>query len=389
MSSCEHLFINGEEVTDIVIPDVVTSISDYAFYQCNALTSVTISSSVTSIGKGAFYNCKELKEVYSYMEEPPFDTSTPTMFTVWYLDNKDYDRTLYVPTGTKAKYVTNGWNKYFNNIEEMRNTFTLTYMVDGTVYKEYSIDSGAAISPEAEPTKEGYTFSGWSEIPETMPANDVTIIGSFTENPVVIDIEPVEVEENINVENLSGQDLSNNVVNDVYYNVGDDGYDATDQSIVISQTTNMGLIADATPGSADVKENFNGMILKVAKGKGVITVNVKTSGNAQLVVQVGNGTPMLASKTEKGDVVFNYDVTEDTYVYIYAILGSSAARATRAASDGEVRIYAVTVSPEATGINNIAVEGNAKTPVYSLSGQQLAAPRKGINIIGGKKVFVP
>lgn len=449
MSSCEHLFINGEEVTDIVIPDVVTSISDYAFYQCNALTSVTISSSVTSIGKGAFYNCKELKEVYSYMEEPPFDTSTPTMFTVWYLDNKDYDRTLYVPTGTKAKYVTNGWNKYFSNIEEMRNTFTLTYMVDGTVYKEYSIESGAAISPEAEPTKEGYTFSGWSEIPETMPANDVTvsgtfainkyiltykvdgeeyktyeveygaaitpeaeptkegytfsgwseipetmpandvtIIGSFTENPVVIDIEPVEAEENINVENLSGQDLSNNVVNDVYYNVGDDGYDATDQSIVISQTTNMGLIADATPGSADVKENFNGMILKVAKGKGTITVNTKTSGNAQLVVQVGNGTPMLASKTEKGDVVFSYDVTEDTYVYIYAILGSSAARTTRAASDGDVRIYAVIVSPGATSIGSITVEGNANTPVYNLSGQQLAAPRKGLNIIGGKKVVV-
>jgi len=38
------------------------------------------------------------------------------------------------------------------------------------------------------------------------------------------------------------------------------------------------------------------MIMKVAKGKGIITVNVKTSGNAQLVVQVGNGVPMLATK---------------------------------------------------------------------------------------------
>ena len=27
--------------------------------------------------------------------------------------------------------------------------------------------------------KKGYTFSGWSEIPETMPAHDVTVTGSF------------------------------------------------------------------------------------------------------------------------------------------------------------------------------------------------------------------
>ena len=32
------------------------------------------------------------------------------------------------------------------------------------------------------PMKEGYTFSGWSEIPETMPAQDVTVTGSFTIN---------------------------------------------------------------------------------------------------------------------------------------------------------------------------------------------------------------
>ncbi|MBR6370335.1 MAG: hypothetical protein IKS24_04565, partial [Bacteroidaceae bacterium] len=30
--------------------------------------------------------------------------------------------------------------------------------------------------------KEGYTFSGWSEIPETMPAHDVTVTGSFSIN---------------------------------------------------------------------------------------------------------------------------------------------------------------------------------------------------------------
>ena len=39
---------------------------------------------------------------------------------------------------------------------------------------------GGQITPEKEPTEEGYTVSGWSEIPVTMPAKDVTITGNFT-----------------------------------------------------------------------------------------------------------------------------------------------------------------------------------------------------------------
>jgi hypothetical protein len=60
------------------------------------------------------------------------------------------------------------------------NNYNLTYMVDGEVYKTYNVEYGAKITPETEPTKEGYTFSGWSEIPESMPAHDVTVTGTFT-----------------------------------------------------------------------------------------------------------------------------------------------------------------------------------------------------------------
>ena len=62
------------------------------------------------------------------------------------------------------------------------NNYTLTYQVDGEIYKTYEIEYGANITSEAEPTKEGYTFSGWGEIPATMPPRDVTITGSFAVN---------------------------------------------------------------------------------------------------------------------------------------------------------------------------------------------------------------
>ena len=58
-----HLYLNGEEVKDLVIPNSVTSIGDYAFEYCSGLTSVTIGNSVTSIGSGAFGGCSGLTSV--------------------------------------------------------------------------------------------------------------------------------------------------------------------------------------------------------------------------------------------------------------------------------------------------------------------------------------
>ena len=52
-------------LTGITIPNSVTSIGDYAFYNCRSLTSITIGNSVTSIGSYAFYNCYRLVEVYN------------------------------------------------------------------------------------------------------------------------------------------------------------------------------------------------------------------------------------------------------------------------------------------------------------------------------------
>ncbi len=62
------------------------------------------------------------------------------------------------------------------------NTYAVVYKVDGEVYKSVSVEYGASITPEPAPEKEGHTFSGWSEIPEVMPAKDVEVNGSFTVN---------------------------------------------------------------------------------------------------------------------------------------------------------------------------------------------------------------
>jgi hypothetical protein len=59
----KHLFLNGTEIKDLMIPDGVTSISGWAFSFWNNLTSVTIPKSVTFIGENAFDGCDDLTTV--------------------------------------------------------------------------------------------------------------------------------------------------------------------------------------------------------------------------------------------------------------------------------------------------------------------------------------
>lgn len=58
-----NLYLNGDLVTNLIIPDSITAIGYSAFYGCTSLDSVTIPDSVTSIGDRAFGNCDSLTSV--------------------------------------------------------------------------------------------------------------------------------------------------------------------------------------------------------------------------------------------------------------------------------------------------------------------------------------
>lgn len=63
LSQANRFIVNGEELTDLVIPDGITSIGKNSFEGFKRLTSVMIPDSVTSIGYGAFRYCRNLSSV--------------------------------------------------------------------------------------------------------------------------------------------------------------------------------------------------------------------------------------------------------------------------------------------------------------------------------------
>lgn len=56
-----HLYLNGVEIKDLVIPNTVTTIKNFAFKGGSSFTSLTLHSSITSIGQYAFANCSGLQ----------------------------------------------------------------------------------------------------------------------------------------------------------------------------------------------------------------------------------------------------------------------------------------------------------------------------------------
>lgn len=116
-----------------------------------------------------------------------------------YVDDELY-KEYYITYGTELKidepepregYSFSGWGEVLKTMPaydvELRgqflpNIYKLTLILDGEVYEVLSFQYGAEVTVIDAPEKEGYTFSGWSEVPATMPASDLEITGSYVAN---------------------------------------------------------------------------------------------------------------------------------------------------------------------------------------------------------------
>ena len=172
----ENEFYGCTNLKNVSIGDGVTTIGKWAFSGCSSLDYFAFGSSVTSIGQEAFSDCTAMTRLISHAATPPTCGSQALEdINIWTCH-------LEVPIGNAGAYAAaDQWKDFLfvNEGDGTNQSYRITYIVDGVTYKVVSVAYGAAITPEPAPVKDGYTFSGWSELPETMPAQNLTVTGTF------------------------------------------------------------------------------------------------------------------------------------------------------------------------------------------------------------------
>ena len=208
-------------------------------------------------------------------------------------------------------------------------------------------------------------------------------------------ISPVNEGETIDIgsEIDANTNLNGNVVGDVYYNIssGNGSYNTAEGCIIVTKPTDDSAIDGQDIFGEDFKDNYTGIVFIVPAGNGTIKVEAQTSGNLVLKVKIGDNAPREMVLNDKQKASFPYNVSEDTFVYIYAGAKAAGAKGMRKASgNGELKIYGIEIVSGTDSLDNLTISQLDDSPVYNLNGQKVDGmpTNKGIYIKDGKKVLV-
>lgn len=443
----DWVFYALDNICSIEIPASVDKIGEYAFAYMDKLRTISIGRNAKVLCNNSFTGSNNLRAIHSFIISPEgIDESVFRSSYTGHPDSIYNSATLYVPIGTKMKYqITEGWKK-FKKIVEVADDAT----IEGTIFTANTIEgieltfvvtdvNKKTCELIASPT----TIKGKVTIPSNPNGYTVTGIGQYTFNSSNDERQITEVSIPESVVYLSNYALYNsykmmnvitlpsslttignyaleycsmtsikipkattkigngalygcNNLKTISVEVGNSVYESPNGSNAIIEKDSQKLVAGCK--STQIPEStivigdhaFSGLdeIIRITIPKSVKKIEKSAFSNCKNLKEV---TSLIEDPFEIDSMVFcnylGYSNGKNVYKFTDATLYVPIGKKTKYQQTAGWKNFKNIVEFDPTGINNIRVDSE-KDPIFSLSGQRLATPKKGINIIGKKKVVV-
>lgn len=326
-----------------VIPNTVKRIGDRAFYAQKKITFMPIPNSVDSIGSYVFYATPLVKVVipaslktiadyafYNYGHTIPVVKSlitNPQALPYSTFSSETYDNgKLIVPQGTKELYgATDYWNRFKNIVEAGPAPTGITLPTTINVV----VGERLALEP---------TFTPENADAELIWSSDDTTIATVSADGVVTGVSVGQTFINVMTDNGKYGWCKVTVTRPLPTAI------ALPKNATVGVGASVSLTPTFTPEGAGSELTWSVDDESIAK--------VDANG---VVTGVCEGLTVITATTSNGIV-------------------SNPCK--------------ITVTRNADAIQDVKKDSNTVSRTYNVSGQRIAAPRKGINIVGGKKVIV-
>ena len=174
------VFEFDDKITELILPEGLQCLCNGSVTTMYALKTLHLPSSLYHIGGDFCNDCFYLTTIYNYSDSP-VDLSDNYCF-----DNVNQSKcTLYVPKGCKSAYnAAEEWKEF--KIVEMSGIYTVTFEdYDGFTLKEERVVEGASAHAPSNPTREGYTFTGWNKTFNSV-ISDMTVTAQYKKNTYTV-----------------------------------------------------------------------------------------------------------------------------------------------------------------------------------------------------------
>ena len=301
------------------------------------------------------------------------------------------------------------------------NKYKVTYIIDGQEYAVDSVAYGESIPIIDVPIRNGHEFNNWGNVPNFMPAYDLTLIGSYTlicnqgdvNNDGIIVVDDVVLTINA----VMGHDSDNFVFEAADMN-GDGQILVDDVVLVIkavlnSDNSNVAKVRGTVSGE-EIALNANG------NGFGMSVSNASAYSALQFDMIIPAGVNMDEIRVKQGDnhMVFFQEKSKGVVRAVVisltnepftgndlldvkietadeeVVLVTNACMVTRNGSVSQLADASVAVGGNYTDITEI-LNGTEKADIYDLSGRMVKKGAtttdgllKGVYLVNGKKVVL-